>query len=165
MTFVDILIWVILLAFMVKGFTKGLVREVCTLLGLVAGAWAAFKYYPALAEAIRPLIRLPHFASVIISFALIYVILGVLFYCFGQLLTVVLKIMLMGGLNRIGGVIFGCLEGAFVLSILLALATSKPVPDKMKAPLQRSHTAQAFSSAGRDIIAGWEATTKTMHQP
>lgn len=163
MTFVDILIWVILLAFMVKGFTKGLVREVCALLGLVAGAWAAFRYYPSLAEAIRPLIRLPHLASVVISFALIYLVLGLLFYFFGQMLTVVLKIMLLGGLNRIGGVVFGCLEGAFILSILLALATSKPVPDRMKAPLLRSRTAQSFSSAGRDIIAGWEATTKTMH--
>ncbi len=163
MTFVDILIWVILVAFMVKGFTKGLVREVCALLGLVAGAWAAFKYYPSLAEAIRPLIRLPHFASVVISFALIYVILGLLFYLFGHLLTVVLKVMLLGGVNRIGGIIFGGLEGAFLLSILLALAMSKPVPEKVKGPLLRSRTAQSFSAAGRDIIEGWEARSKAVH--
>jgi membrane protein required for colicin V production len=163
MTFVDILIWGILLAFMVKGFTKGLVREVCALLGLVAGAWAAFKYYPALAEAIRPLIRLPHAASVVISFVLIYIVMGLLFYLFGHLLTVVLKIMLLGGVNRIGGIIFGGLEGAFLLCILLALATSKPVPDRVKAQLQRSRTAQSFSAAGRDIIQGWETRSRMVH--
>ena len=163
MTFVDILIWVILVAFMVKGFTKGLVREVCALVGLVAGAWAAFKYYPFLAEAIRPLIRLPHIASVAISFVLIFVVLGLLFYLLGHLLTAVLKIMLLGGVNRIGGIIFGCLEGAFLLSILLALATSKPIPEKVKAPLLRSRTAQSFSAAGRDIIEGWEARSRGGH--
>lgn len=163
MTIVDILIWVVLLAFMAKGFTKGLVREVCALLGLVAGAWAAFKYYPSLAEAIRPLIRLPHLASIVISFVLIYVVLGLLFYLFGHLLTVVLKIMLLGGVNRIGGIIFGGLEGAFLLCIVLALAMSKPIPDKVKAQLQRSHTAQSFSAAGRDIIEGWEARSRSVH--
>jgi membrane protein required for colicin V production len=163
MTFVDILIWLVLLAFMAKGFTKGLVREVCTLLGLIAGGWAAFKYYPSLAEAIRPIIRLPHFVSLVISFVLIYLVLGLLFYFFGHLLTVVLKIMLMGGLNRIGGVVFGCLEGAFILCIFLALATSKPVPDKMKGSLMRSRTAQSFSAAGRDMIAGWESRSQALH--
>ena len=54
MTLLDVIIWLILIAFVVKGFTKGLISEVCSLLSLVAGGWAAFKYYPYLAGAFSP---------------------------------------------------------------------------------------------------------------
>lgn len=162
MNLVDILIWLILLVFVVKGFMKGLVREVCSLLGLVTGGWAAFKYYPYLAEFLRPFIRLPHSVALALSFLFIFFVLGLLFYLFGHLLTVVFKIMLLGGLNRVGGVIFGLLEGAFILCMLLYLGTTHPVPDRIKGYLQHSHTAQSFIGAGREIIAGWDSAA---HRP
>lgn len=157
MNLVDILIWGVLLLFLVKGFLKGLVREVCSLLGLVAGGWAAFKYYHYLAEAIRPFIHLPQHVALALAFLLIFCILGLLFFLFGHLLTVVFKIMLLGGVNRIGGVIFGLLEGAFILCMVLYFGTTKPAPDKVKGYLQRSRTAQAFIGTGREIIAGWDS--------
>lgn len=156
MNFVDILIWAVLLFFAIKGFLKGLVKEVCSLLGLVVGGWAAFKYDHFLAEAIRPLIHLPHGIAVFLSFTLIFLSLGLLFYLFGYLLTVVCKIMLMGWLNRIGGVIFGLLAGALLLSMLLYFGTSRPVPEKIKGWLSHSSTARAFIAAGGEIVLGWE---------
>ena len=74
MTLLDVIIWLILIAFVVKGFTKGLIIEVCSLLSLVAGGWAAFKYYPYLAGAFSPLIRLPHNVAIALSFLLIFLI-------------------------------------------------------------------------------------------
>ena len=160
MNLVDILIWAALLLFVVKGFMKGLVREVCSLLGLVTGGWAAFKYYPYLAEFLRPYIRLPHTVALVLSFILIFLVLGLLFYLFGHLLTVVFKVMLLGGLNRAGGVVFGVLEGALILCIILYLGTTKPVPERVKGYLLRSRTAQSFAGAGRDIIAGWDSASR-----
>jgi membrane protein required for colicin V production len=157
MNLVDILIWAVLLAFVAKGFLRGLVSEVCSLLGLVAGGWAAFKYSPRLADATRPLIHLPHHVAVALSFVLIFLVLALLFFLFGYLLTVVFKIMLLGGINRIGGVVFGFLEGAFILCMALYLGTSKPMPEKFKGYLQRSPTARPFIQTGREIIAGWDS--------
>ena len=160
MNFVDILIWAVLLSFVVKGFWKGFVKEACSLLGLLVGGWAAFKYDHYLAEAIRPFIHLPHSIALVLSFICIFLFLGLLFYLFGYLLTVVCKIMLLGGINRIGGVIFGFLEGALLLCMVLYLGNSKPVPEKVKGWLSRSRTAQAFIVAGREIVSGWEASAK-----
>lgn len=157
MNLIDILIWIVLLVFVVKGFMKGLVREVCSLLGLVLGGWAAFKYYPYLAESLRSVIRVPQHIALALSFLLIFLVLGLLFYLFGHLLTVVFKIMLLGGINRVGGVLFGLLEGAFLLCMLLYLGTSKPVPDRVKGYLQHSRTAQPFIASGREIVAGWDS--------
>lgn len=160
MTFVDILIWAVLLSFVAKGFWKGFVKEACSLLGLLVGGWAAFKYDHYLAEAIRPFIHLPHSIALVLSFICIFLFLGLLFYLFGYLLTVVCKIMLLGGINRIGGVIFGFLEGALLLCMVLYLGNTKPVPEKVKGWLSRSRTAQAFIVAGREIVSGWEASAK-----
>ncbi len=161
MSLVDILIWAIVLIFVAKGFWKGLVREVCTLVGLVAGGWAAFRYSSSLAEAIRPFIHLPHHIGAALSFLLIFFLIGLLFFLFGHLLTVVFKVMLLGGINRIGGALFGLLEGALILCMALYLGTSKPAPAKLKGALERSPSARPFIQTGKEIIAGWESTAKS----
>ncbi len=160
MSLVDILIWAILLIFVAKGFWKGLVREVCTLLGLVAGGWAAFRYSSTLAEAARPLIHLPHHVAAALSFLCIFFLVGLLFFLFGHLLTVIFKVMLLGGVNRVGGALFGLLEGAFILCMVLYLGTTKPVPGKLKVVLERSSAARPFIQTGREIISGWESSTQ-----
>lgn len=161
MNLVDILIWAVLLIFVAKGFLRGLVREICSLLGLIVGGWGAFKYSPSLAEALRPFIHLPQHVAVALSFVLIFLLLGLIFFLVGHLLTVVFKIMLLGGINRVGGVVFGLLEGAFILCMALYLGTSKPMPEKFKGYLFRSPTARPFITTGREIIAGWDSGAKS----
>ena len=149
MSLVDILIWAVLLIFVIKGFMKGFVREVCSLLGLLAGGWASFRYYHYLAEAISPFVHLPNHVARAISFVLIFLVIGLLFYLFGHLLTVIFRIMLLGGVNRIGGVLFGLLEGAFILCMVLYFGTTKPVPEKVKGkPLS------SFQSADKESLLG-----------
>jgi membrane protein required for colicin V production len=156
----DFLIWAILLLFVVKGFMKGFVREVCSLLGLVIGGWGAFKYYPFVAEAIKPFINLPQHVAQSLSFILIYLVLGLLFFFVGHLLTVIFKIMLLGGINRIGGSIVGLLEGAFILCIVLFLGTTKPVPEKIRGYILKSKTAQPLAATGKEIVAGWDGAVQ-----
>ena len=155
MNLVDILIWAVLLIFMAKGFWKGLIREVCTLVGLVAGGWAAFRYSSSLAEASQSFIHLPQHVASALSFLLIFFLVGLLFFLFGHLLTVIFKVMLLGGVNRIGGVIFGLLEGAFILCMVLYFGTAKPLSAKMKGALEQSPTARPFIQTGKEIVSGW----------
>lgn len=165
MILLDILIWAVLIFFVAKGFSKGLVREACSLLGLVTGGWAAFRYYPSVSHVLRGFINLPPYLAQPLSFLLIFMLLGLLFYFFGHLLTVIFKIMLLGGINRIGGVVFGALEGGFVLCLVLFLGTTKPVPEKLKGFIAGSKTAQAFASTGRSIAAGWEGAVRSESPP
>jgi len=156
MTLLDVIIWLVLIAFVVKGFSKGLISEVCSLLSLVAGGWAAFKYYPYLAGAFSPFIRLPHHVAIALAFLLIFLVMGLLFYLLGYLLTVMLKVMLLGGINRAGGMLFGLLEGAFILCMVLFFAAAPPMPAKLKNYVLSSSTSRSFVTAGREIVAGWD---------
>ncbi|GFO59080.1 hypothetical protein GMST_14050 [Geomonas silvestris] len=160
MILLDILIWAVLLFFVAKGFSKGLIREACSLLGLVLGGWAAFRYYSSLSQGIRVLINLPPQVAQPLAFLLIFLLLGILFYFLGHLLTVIFKIMLLGGINRIGGVVFGFLEGGFIVCMVLYLASTKPMPDKVKVAIAKSKTAHAFSATGGSIAAGWEGPAR-----
>ena len=155
MNLVDILIWLILAGFVYKGFTKGFVRQVCSLVGFLLGGWAAIKFHQTLAEASRHLIQLPHYLSTILSFLFIFFLIGLVFHVLGHLLTAMFKLVLLGGVNRIGGVITGFLEGAFIVALVLFMATSRPAPEKVKGYIARSATASPFLEAGKDIVAGW----------
>ena len=155
MNLVDILIWLVLLGFVFKGFTKGLIRQVCSLMGFLVGGWAAVKYHVFLAETSRHVIQLPSNVATILSFISIFLVIGLLFFLLGHLLTVIFNIILLGGVNRVGGIVLGFLEGAFILCMLLYLGTSKPVPDKLKGYLLRSKTAAPFIATGREIVVGW----------
>jgi membrane protein required for colicin V production len=155
MNLVDILIWLILAGFVYKGFTRGLVRQICSLTGFLLGGWAAIKYHVHFAGASRHLIQLPHYLATILSFVFIFLLIGLIFFLLGHLLTVMLKIILMGGLNRVGGVVLGFLEGGFIVCMALYFAASKPVPEKIRSYIAHAKTAAPFLEAGREIVAGW----------
>jgi len=155
MNLVDVLIWVVLLIFAVKGFMKGMVREVCSLLGIVIGGWAAFHYYIPFAAILRSHFHFPHAVTFFLSFGLIFVTSGLLFFFLGHLLTTFFKIILLGGLNRIGGIFLGIIQGAFVLCLVLALGTVKPSPVGVKLYLEKSSSAHLFILCGKELFAWW----------
>lgn len=155
MNLVDILIWVVLLICAVKGFMKGLVREVCSLLGLIVGGWAAVVWCRPVAEVFQPHIPFSHTVTLLISFGLIFLALGLIFFLLGYLLTTLLKIVFLSSLNRIGGVLLGILQGALVLCVLLVLGTSGPVPPKVRSYVEKSASARPFLACGRELLSWW----------
>ena len=152
---IEYLIWSILLLFTVKGFLKGLVREACSLLGLVVGGWAAFRFYPSLAVMMKPLLPLPHDVATVLAFALILITSGIIAWLVGHLLTAAFKLVHLGEINRIIGGVFGLLEGALLLCLLLALGSKQPTPATWQQKVAASATARPFVTCGRELLDGW----------
>ncbi len=153
MNFVDILIGVVLLILAVKGFAKGLIREVCSLLGLVVGSLAALIYYRPLAEALHDHIHLSHYLRAILSFGLIFLALGLLFFFLGHILTTLFKFMLLGGINRVGGALLGIIQGAVILSMVLPWIVVEAMPAGVRMPVVESFMARPFLDFGRAGLA------------
>jgi membrane protein required for colicin V production len=65
------------------------------------------------------------------------------------------RIVMLGGVNRIGGVALGFLEGGFIVCLALYMATSKPVPEKFRLYVLKSKTSGPFLETGKDIVSGW----------
>lgn len=160
MNLIDILIWVVLLIFAVKGFMKGFVREVCSLLGLIVGGWAAFTYYRSFAGVLQSYSHFSHTITLFLSFGLIFLAFGLFFFLLGYLITVLLKVVFLGSVNRIGGVFLGVLQGSLMLCILFSLGTTKPAPSKISTSIEKSASARPFLICGREIVSWWKVESR-----
>jgi membrane protein required for colicin V production len=103
----------------------------------------------------KPLLPLPQGVSNVLAFVLILIVSGILAWLVGHLLTAVFKLVLLGGVNRIGGTAFGLLEGALLLCMLLALGSGPSAPDTLKQKVEASATARPFVMCGRELLDGW----------
>jgi uncharacterized membrane protein required for colicin V production len=62
---------------------------------------------------------------------------------------------MMGGLNRMGGLLIGAAEGALLLSLLFSTATAGFMPDKLKARIKVTESAAMLARMGDRILLLW----------
>ena len=124
--FLDIFALALILFLFVRGWFRGISRELTSLVGLIVGLGIAFKYYPSLAGGLR--LRFPSIASFssLISFALIFFLVLVFFSLLGVLLHKILKAVWLGWLDKWGGALFGVAEALVILSVLFFVISVLP---------------------------------------
>ena len=115
MTLLDILLAVPLLFLIFMGWKKGLVREVATLAGVLAGLWASIH----LSQRVAPLLGLDGESAVLIAFIVTFLVALVLSYMLGRCVEGLMKMAKLSLLNRISGAILGAAKALCVLAVLL----------------------------------------------
>ncbi|MCF6179542.1 MAG: CvpA family protein [Geopsychrobacter sp.] len=153
MELVDILILVILGIFLLKGVLRGLLREVCTLLGLVLGGLLAFYLHVPLSQWFMGMFHWPSQLCVTISFLLVFLLTVVVFGALGYLLNRFAKLTFMTGVNRILGAIFGMAQGVVLLSLILFALNAADLPGNFNQQLKKSELAPPFSRLGETIFS------------
>lgn len=116
----DIVIIVLLLLAFVRGITNGLFIEIASLVGVIAGVFAAIHYsnYLEIYLVNATFIDWSDQTNKIVAFAVTFlvVVLSILFM--GKVLTKIANLTALGLLNKIFGGIFGVLKIALILSII-----------------------------------------------
>jgi membrane protein required for colicin V production len=97
-----------------KGFSRGFIVEVCSLLGLILGIWAGIHLNDRAAEGLG-LDR----DQEVLSFIVVFIAVLILAHFIGRGLTKVIDVAQLTLPNKIAGIVFGALRAAFVLSVLL----------------------------------------------
>lgn len=115
MNVLDIVLAVPMLWLIYCGWRRGLVREVATLVGVLAGIWAAIH----LSQTISELIGLQGEDSVIIAFFIAFVGALVLAYLLGRMVEGVLKAANLSIANRLAGATLGLIKALCILAVLL----------------------------------------------
>lgn len=154
MGLVDIAILVILGFFLLKGMFRGLLREVCSLLGLVLGGIFAFTFHLPLAQFLQDSFKLPTQLCVWGSFLAIFLIIIILFAVIGLVLHRFVKLVFLGGFNRLAGAIFGIIQGVVVLSMIVLALSSSVAPQSVRGRIETSQLASPFIALGESIFAG-----------
>lgn len=162
MNFFDIAILLILAAFLLKGVWRGLLREVCSLAGLIAGTVLAFRFHPPLAEWMTQTLGLPLRFWIVAMFLLLFVATVVFFALLGHLLSRFVKLVFLGGLNRVAGGFFGLAQGLVVLALVLFAISRTALPGSLEKPWRGSQLAPPFVHLGeaafqesRHWLANW----------
>ncbi len=133
MNWLDV-VWLIVIAFfLVRGAMKGLFRELFGLLGVFVGLIVAVKYSEEVANAIRGQVATlsPQVAKGI-SFAIIFIGIALIGGLIGLVFYKMLKDSPAKGIDRVGGLILGVLEGGVVCSVILIFLTISPLAENVE---------------------------------
>lgn len=120
MNWVDVLIIIALLISTFMGFKRGLIKTLVPMVGLVVAISLAGALYDSLADKLG-FIDSESWAN-IVAFAIILVAVFLAFYVLATILQKIVKIMLLGWVDRAGGAVFGFAVAWLVTSMLVALA-------------------------------------------
>lgn len=134
----DICILLPVLWGMFKGFKRGLIIELCTLMALVLGVYGAATFGDMGSDYLRETFNTDPRVSGVLGFALLFIIIVVLVFVFGKVLESVIKMVALGLVNKLFGLLFGGLKFSLIASGLLYLINGFPltedlIPEKEKA--------------------------------
>ena len=118
MNYLDIILSLILFYGLFKGFTRGLIIEAASLLSIIVGILGALAFTPIIESLLSYFLSNEKLPSSIILFtvSLILIVLGVNF--FARNLTKFIKLISLGGINKVLGGIFGGSKYVLLISVL-----------------------------------------------
>jgi len=102
-----------------RGFRKGLIIEVFTLLAIIVGIYVAVHFSDQVSHKIVENVGKEYSSTPAISFTLIFLAVGALIYFGGVALEKVVRAVNLSVFNRMLGLLFGFIKALYLLSILL----------------------------------------------
>lgn len=158
MNLINIIILSVLCLFAVKGLIRGLVNEAASLTGLLAGGWLAYRFHPLLAAPIKNALHLPAHLASFLAFIIILLATGIFAHIMGNIITAALRLVMLGSLNRLGGLFVGVTEGALLLCLVFSIASSGFMPEKLKDKIKTSEAANMLAQTGNRFLSEWRET-------
>lgn len=150
----DFTLGLILAALLVRGWMRGLIREVLDLVGLVAGIWIAFRLSRPLGDYLTGRFAVSPEVARIGAGIVLLVLFGVALAVGARYLTQVMRLPGLNLMNRLGGSGVATLWGVALVLLIVGVARALPVPESWRVGLDRSTVVQA--------IAGPEALPRAL---
>ncbi len=121
MNFLDFVIIIPLAWFLFKGFRKGLVIEIASLVALILGIYAAVYFSDFLGNFLVRNFGLAKEYVSVVSFTLIFIGVIILIHFLGKAIEKVVNLMALGFMNKIAGAVFSMLKMLLIISIVIYL--------------------------------------------
>ncbi len=124
MNYFDVIIIIPLLWGAFKGFKKGLIIEVSSLVALFLGVWGGVKFSAISAKYLSEMFDISEKIMPLISFAITFIIIVIAVFALAKLLEKFIKMIALGLVNKITGAAFGMLKFALIISVVLNLVNN-----------------------------------------
>ncbi len=153
MNWVDLTLIALFSLFGLRGYFKGLFREVFSLAGLVAGFIVAVRYNEYLAAPLEFYWEAPPVLHKAIAFVAIFFMIYFICSLFGGVLHRLEKTFFLQTFNRVGGVVIGIGKGAAILAfVFFMLVSTSWVSVETKDKMEASYLATPLARLGESIV-------------
>lgn len=123
MNILDIIIGLFLAWQLYRGFSKGFIAAVVSLLGLIAGLYCSLHFSDWVGKQLFAESQMGEGSIVLLSFAITFVAALVGVYFIGKLVSGLIKTLQLNLINKIAGAAFGGLKAVLILSVLFGFIT------------------------------------------
>lgn len=119
----DTIIIIILGYCLIRGFFRGLIKEISSIIGVLGGFYVGHMYYLEIARPLSAWISNPAYAK-ILGFMLLFCGVFIFVSIIGVIIKYLMNIAFLGWVDRICGVLFGIAKGVLITSVLLMILTT-----------------------------------------
>jgi membrane protein required for colicin V production len=121
MNIFDIIVVIIIGIFALKGLKNGFVKELCSLVGLIAGIYISIRFSCYIENLLKDKGGFSSEYLPLISYAITFIGVVVIVLVFSKLLNQFIKLIKLQWLNKIAGICFGTLKVILILGGLFFL--------------------------------------------
>ena len=123
MNFFDIFVIIVVAYGLIRGIFRGLIKEVAAIVGVLAGFWAAYSYYPLMGRLLAGWVSSSAYRDMI-SFLVIFALVLTGISVVGVVIKYLLRVAFLGGVDRFCGALFGLLKGVLISAVVLMTLTA-----------------------------------------
>ncbi len=123
MNLFDILVVIVVGYGLIRGIFRGLIKEVAAIVGVLAGFWAAYTYYPLLSRLLDGWVAHPAYRDML-GFLAIFCVVLIVISILGVVIKYLLRVAFLGGVDRFCGALFGLLKGVLISAVVLMMLTA-----------------------------------------
>jgi membrane protein required for colicin V production len=120
-SYLDIILIIPLLWAAYKGFQKGLILEIFTLLALFVGIYAGIHFSDYAADILRDHLSVDNEYTPIVSFAVTFLLVVIGVYMLGKMIEKVVSLASLEFINKAAGVVFGVAKVTLIISVVLVI--------------------------------------------
>ena len=127
MSFFDLSLILILFGFVWFGFWNGLIHTLGGIVSLVAAVFVASRWYEVLALKFLPFLGDNFNLSRILAFIAVFMIARFIIFLIFRTVNKFFELPFLNIINKLGGAIFGLIEGGLILGLVLYFTTKFPL--------------------------------------
>ena len=153
MNVIDVIILLCCVPAIFHGLSKGFIAQAASLVALVLGAWLSFHFSNVVVEWIKPAFNVSPTVLQAIAFTLILSVVFLALTLIGKALEGIIKIVMLGWLNKLLGVVFALLK--VVLTIGLVILIFDSVASALEIDCSKATGGSVFYSPVKSFAEGF----------
>lgn len=124
MNYFDIIIVIPLIWGAYKGFRKGFIIEIASLIALGLGVWGGIKFSAVSAKYLSEAFDISEKLMPLISFSVTFILIVIAVFMLAKMLQKIIKMVALGLVNKVAGALFGALKFVLIISVGLSLVNT-----------------------------------------